>query len=135
MAKMNRFALSAALLLITGCAGESHYAFQDPAGDAPETKIPFVQYRGIRDWQAQSDRVLYAQGSDYQWYQVSLFGPCLDLEFANGVKFIPSDGAGDFDRFSSIATEGKTCKVASVKKVAPPTRVKGAKTPARSPVF
>jgi hypothetical protein len=77
----------------------------------PNAQIPFVQYGGIRDWRTENDHELYAQASDRRWYKVELLGPCIGLEFANGVRFLPSDSAGTFDRFSSIVVDGQRCKV------------------------
>jgi hypothetical protein len=52
-----------------------------------------------------------------------LLGPCIGLEYANRVRFLPSDSAGDFDRFSSIQMGRQLCKVQSVKKIAPPVKM------------
>ena len=118
------FALLAAGLLLTACSTTTQYAFQPPAADEPEAKISFVQYHGIRDWHADTNRQLYVQAADRQWFQVDLFGPCIGLEYANRVGFDTRDPAGSFDRFSSIVLRGgERCKVDSVKKIAKPTRV------------
>lgn len=102
--------------------GYDDYAFQAAPVDAPEAQIRFVQHGGVYDYHAVSDRVLYAQSRDRRWYEVTLFAPCVGLEYALGIRFLPSDGAGTFDRFSNIAFRGQRCKVESVKEVAPPVR-------------
>jgi len=115
--------IAGAALMLAACAGGgSNYEFQAAAVGEPEARINFVQYNGIRDYHAVSDRLLYVQSRDRNWYQVDLFAPCTGLEFAMGVRFRPSDGAGTFDRFSSIDMRGQSCKVRSVKRVAPPMR-------------
>ena len=82
-----------------------------------ESRIPFVQYGGIRDWRTASDDELFIQDSGRRWYHVALMGPCTGLSFASGVRFLPSDSAGTFDRFSWIAANGERCKVQSVERI------------------
>lgn len=89
-----------------------------------EARIPFVQYGGIRDWRADRNDVLFVQDGHRRWYQVDLMGPCNGLEYANGVRFLPSDGAGTFDRFSWISADGERCKVESVQAVRGVPRVR-----------
>lgn len=84
---------------------------------AREARIPFVQYGGIRDWRADRDDVLFVQDGYRRWYRVELMGPCVGLDFANRVRFLPSDGAGTFDRFSWISAGGERCKVQSVQQI------------------
>src|SRR5437868_12671199 len=80
---------------LAGCATGNRYQFPEAAKDDPQAKIGFVQYRGVYTWEAVSDHRLYVQDRGRQWFQVDLFGPCIGLEFANRVRFLPSDGAGD----------------------------------------
>ncbi len=120
---MRRFVLAVcAVIALAGCAGRTDYVFQPPAADEPESRIQFIQYRNVYSWHSESDRLLYVQSRDRQWYRVDLFSPCIGLEYSLGVRLLPSDGAGTFDRFSSIAIRGQRCKVESVKKVAPPVK-------------
>ncbi len=112
--------LLASVVMLAGGAGNTQYAFQDPAPGEPEARIPFVHLGGLYNWHADNDRLLYVEGRDRQWYRVNLFGPCIGLEFASGLRLIPSDSAGTFDRFGSIAIRDQRCKVESVKKVAQP---------------
>jgi hypothetical protein len=119
-------------LALTACSsGYGDYAFQPAPTDAPEAQIRFVQHRGIHDYHAVSDRLLYVQSRDRRWYQVKMFAPCMGLEYAHGLRFLPSDGAGTFDRSSDIAIRDQRCKVESVKEVGPPLRdSRGARMPA-----
>ncbi|MBX7199545.1 MAG: hypothetical protein K1X51_09220 [Rhodospirillaceae bacterium] len=84
---------------------------------ASEARIPFVQYGGIRDWRTDRDDSLFVQDGYRHWYRVQLMGPCVGLEFASRVRFLPSDGAGTFDRFSWINADGARCKVQSVQQI------------------
>ncbi len=109
--------------LLAGCAGGGYpYTFETAAADAPEAHIRFVQHGGIYDYHAVNDRLLYVQSRARDWYQVTLFSPCIGIEYANALRFLPSDGAGTFDRFSYVAMRGQRCKVESVKPVAAPLR-------------
>ena len=105
-------AVVAAGLIAGGFAGLT--ATTASAAGVREARIPFVQYGGIRDWRTGHDDELFVQGRDRRWYHVALMGPCNGLEFANGVRFMPSDSAGTFDRFSWIQTSDQRCKVQSV---------------------
>jgi Family of unknown function (DUF6491) len=110
-------------LMLAACSGERvSYVFPAPAADEPEAQIHFIQYKGIYSWHADTDTVLYVESSARQWYRVDLLAPCTGLPFAMGVRLLPSDGAGTFDRFSYIAIHGQRCKVQSVKKIGPPVR-------------
>lgn len=115
-------ALMAGGLALSACS-TARYEFQQAAAGEPEARIPFVQYRTIRDWHADNDRQLFLQTTGRQWYQVDLFGPCIGLEFANGIRLDPKDPSGSFDRFSVIVLKGQRCQVASVKKAPAPVRV------------
>ncbi len=109
--------------ILTACSGERvSYVFPAPAANEPEAQIHFIQHHGVYSWHADTDSLLYVEGSDRQWYRVDLLSPCDGLAFAMGVRLLPSDGAGNFDRFSYIAIRGQRCKVQSVKKIAPPVR-------------
>lgn len=120
----------AASLALAACASErTHLAFEAPAPGEPEAQIHFVQYGAVNNWHADNDRMLYIQDRGRQWYRVDLFGPCMGLEYANGIRLIPSDGAGTFDRFGSIASRGQRCKVESVKRIGPPLRTTAPLTP------
>jgi hypothetical protein len=120
---MYKFAsIAGSALILAACSSGGNYEFQSAAVEAPQARIPFVQYNGVRDYHAVSDRLLYVQARDRSWYQVDMFAPCTGLEFAMGVRFRPSDGAGTFDRFSSIDLRDQNCKVRSVKRVPPPMR-------------
>ncbi len=111
-----------AMMVLAGCAGRTDYVFQPPAAEEPEAQIRFVQHGNVYSWHGVSDRLLYVQARDRQWYRVDLFAPCIGLEFALRIRVLPSDGAGTFDRFGHIAMRGQRCKVESVKKVAAPVR-------------
>ena len=108
-------AMVAAGLIVGGFTGLASNAAV--AAGVREARIPFVQYGGIRDWRTASNDELFVQSRDRRWYHVELMGPCNGLEFANGVRFLPSDSAGTFDRFSWIQADGERCKVQAVTQI------------------
>lgn len=85
----------------------------------PQASIPFVNHDGIRDWRAVDNRTLYIQDQRRQWYRATLFGPCLDLAFAQTIGF-ETRGADTFDRFSTIRVRGERCAVSSLEVSDPP---------------
>ncbi|MHB1207749.1 MAG: DUF6491 family protein [Rhodospirillaceae bacterium] len=107
LAKIGAAALTATVAFMASSA-------QAQPSRAREARIPFVQYGGIRDWRTANDQEVFIQDSGRRWYRAELMGPCNGLEFANGVRFLPSDSAGTFDRFSWIVANGERCKVQSV---------------------
>ncbi len=100
-----------------GGAVHSAALAQDRGSRVQEARIPFVQYGGIRDWRTDRDDSLFVQDGSRRWYRVELMGPCAGLEFTDRVRFLPSDGAGTFDRFSWISAGGARCKVQSVQQI------------------
>lgn len=109
-----------ALGLVGGILGGAVYntaMAQEPGMRGREASIRFVQYGGIRDWRTDRDDSLFVQDGYRHWYRVQLMGPCTGLEYASRVRFLPSDGAGTFDRFSWINADGERCKVQSVRQI------------------
>jgi hypothetical protein len=140
--KKHLFAVFAAAALVAGCSTTHTTMYRDVpvASDATggdvvvntNAKIPFVQNGGIRDWRTDNDHELYVQSGDRRWYRVELMSPCVGLEYAKGVRFLPSDSAGTFDRFSWIVANGQRCKVQSVEAIANVPYVRNHPRPYRS---
>ena len=105
--------------LLSAAPGLAAKAAPSPAGS--EASIAFPNHGGIYDWQAIDRETLYVQDSARRWYLAKLLGPCLDLEFAQGVGFI-SSGNDVFDRFSSVLVNGQRCQVQSLVRSAPPPK-------------
>jgi len=99
-------ALGAAIL---GVAGPS--LATTPSSEA---SIPFVNFGGIRDWQADKDQGLWIQDAHRNWYYAKLMGPCFGLNFATAIGF-DTRPLDTFDKFSAIIVprEGK-CMVQSL---------------------
>lgn len=94
------------------------------ATDAPRPKqasIPFVNNDGIRDWRATDRQTLYVQDNRRKWYRATLFGPCLDLPFAQTIGF-ETRGTDTFDRFSTIVVRGDRCSLSSLEASEPPPK-------------
>jgi hypothetical protein len=90
-------------------------------GRGPEVSIPFADRGGIRDWRAIGPNTLLVEGTNRHWYRVELYGPCIELPFAERVGFNANPG-GEFDRFSAVLVRGQRCAVKSVTASAPPLR-------------
>lgn len=84
-----------------------------------QAEIPFANNGGIHDWRADSDRALYVQGRDRQWYKAGLLSDCMGLWFADNIGF-KTEANGSFNRFSSIIVEGRNCPLTSFEKSDPP---------------
>jgi uncharacterized protein DUF6491 len=112
-----KMALCAALgTALLGIAGPSL-----ATAPSQQASIPFVNFGGIRDWQADEDRGLWIQDAHRNWYYAKLMGPCFGLNFATTIGFDarPMD---TFDRFSAIIVprEGR-CMVQSLTPSAGPS--------------
>jgi hypothetical protein len=110
--------IAGAAALLAGTA-----AIGAPAKPTAEARIPFVNHGGIRNWRATDRETLYIESSHRRWYRAKLMGPCLDLNFVNGIGF-ETLGNDTFDRFSSIRVRGQSCKVQSLVAVDGPPRKK-----------
>lgn len=98
-----------------------------PATASDTAEIPFADKGGIQDWRADSDRVLYVQGQNRQWFKAELMSDCIGLRFAERIGF-DTEASGAFNKFSSVKVEGRTCAVTSFEKSdAPPKKEKEAK--------
>ena len=68
----------------------------------PEASIAFGR---IRDWQSDSERGMWIQAYNRQWYYAEFMGRCLGLNFATAVGF-DTRHQSSFDRFSSVFVPG-----------------------------
>ena len=78
-----------------------------------ETSINFADRNSIQDFEAMSDRVVFVQARDRQWYRVKTTVPCFGLDRAINIAFI-ANGDGHFDKFSYIHVNGQRCQLESV---------------------
>jgi hypothetical protein len=79
----------------------------------PQASIPFVNHGGIRNWEAPDTRTLYVQDNHQRWYRADMFGPCLDLPYAVGIRF-ENRGLDRFDKFSTVRVGRDRCYISSV---------------------
>lgn len=113
---MRAFVAVAALsALLAGCAGGSGH----DAAPGPQASIPFADHGGVRDFHAVSDREVYLQARNRQWYRADLIGPCFGLPYAFGIG-IDARPTGTLERFGTIIVDGDRCKIASLTPSAPP---------------
>jgi len=86
------------------------------AGDTPsaaprETRVP--RMGNFLDWRPDGVRGVYIQADTGRWYYARLQADCPRLAQRSNVRFVAAPN-GDFDRYSSIRTQGWRCMVESV---------------------
>jgi hypothetical protein len=91
-----------------------------------EARIPFANHGGIYNWRAVNDRTLLIQAQNRQWFKATLFGPCIDLTFAERVGF-ESNADGSFDKFSAVQVRNQKCPLASLVPTQAPPKGKSPK--------
>lgn len=96
--------LATGLLTATALLPASGVLAAGPS-DAPQASIPFVNFGGIYNWQADGTKGLWVQDSRKHWYYAALMGPCFGLDFANTIGFDvhPMD---TLDRFGAVIVPG-----------------------------
>ena len=92
-----------------------------PTFAADTAEIPFANKGGIQDWRAETDRVLYVQGQNRQWFKAELLSDCIGLRFAERIAF-ETEASGAFNKFSSVKVDGRDCPVSSFEKSGPPPK-------------
>ncbi|WP_129778205.1 DUF6491 family protein [Peristeroidobacter soli] len=104
---MNKIVKAAAAGLLTAAAfapvSGVLAANQQPT--PARASIPFVNFGGIRDWQADGDKGLWVEDAHRQWFYASLVGPCVGLDFAYSIVF-DAQPMDTLDRFSSVILPG-----------------------------
>jgi hypothetical protein len=112
------------LLLGAGALAASSMSFAAdnaaPPAPAAEVQIPFAK-TNIWNWQVIDDKTVLIQDQSRRWYKATLFGPCINLSFANKIGFDSTPG-GTFDKFSSLLVEGRRCPLSSLVKSDPPPK-------------
>lgn len=114
-----RIAACVATLAVTAGA---HAATADknttvtPVLTGPEGSIPFANTGGIYDFHVENDDGLWVQARGGQWYYGKFFTPCIGIQFAITLGFMPGRGNGTFDRWSSVVTHGSgKCTLTSLR--------------------
>src|SRR5665213_1862860 len=100
---MFKSALAALLLLTAGAAMAA-----DTNPPPKEASIPFADMGSIDNFDPVDEHTIYVQDVHQRWYKASLMGPCIDLPFANAVRF-DVRGTQTLDRFSSVIVNGQSC--------------------------
>ena len=126
MTKTKTFWLVLAAGLMSAAAFSS-YADNPPQPAAPEAQIPFAK-RNIWNWQVVDDKTVLIQDIGRKWYKATLFGPCIDLPFAQKIGF-DSGPTGTFDKFGAILVRGQRCPLNSLVETAAPPKKSKAKKP------
>ena len=75
-----------------------------PVLTGPEGSIPFASNGGIYDFHVEDDQGLWVQARGGKWYYGKFFTPCIGIQFAITLGFVPGGGTGSFDRWGSIVS-------------------------------
>lgn len=78
-----------------------------------EADISFPALGGIRNFRADTDRGVWLEDRQRNWYYASFIGTCPEIRFAHGIG-IDTRGSARFDRFSKILVDGNVCAIATL---------------------
>ena len=108
-------------------AGGAALAQTPPPAYGKPASIPFVDMRGIEDFQPDGDRAVYLQDRSRKWYHATIFGPCLGLSYATRIGVKTRSGSS-LDKYGSLLVDGAECRIDElVTSGPPPKKVKKAK--------
>ena len=93
----------------------------------PQASIPFVNHGAIRNWQAPDSQTLYLQDNHNRWYRAEMFGPCMNLPYAVGIRF-ETRGTDRLDRFSTVRVGRDRCQIASLTPSEAPAKIRHGKS-------
>ena len=119
---LKRLALVAPLAALSLGANPALAQNPQPAVEARQASISFVNRGGIRDWEADGRDTLYIQDRSRQWYKATLMSPSFELPFAWAIGF--DTGPIDrLDNFSTVIVDGQRYPIDSLVKVdGPPAK-------------
>jgi hypothetical protein len=84
-----------------------------PVRPGEEVSIPFVDFGGIRSFEAYTDQEVYLEDRHRNWYKAELIGPCFGLNWATGIG-IDTHGGSSFDHFSRLIVGRERCQIGSL---------------------
>jgi hypothetical protein len=105
-------AATAAALL----AGAPASARQDwkPEELGKETSIPFIAFRNLYNFEADSDRGVYLQDQSRRWYYARVIGPCTALPFAVKIGVDTRFNGDRLDRTGTLLVDRDRCPIDSL---------------------
>ena len=127
-----RIVLGLTLLAVSGALPAAEKPGTDSKGTSvapvltgPEASIPFANQGGIYDFHVEDELGLWVQARSGQWYYGKFLTPCLGIQFAITLGFVPGGGIGTFDRWSSVVShQSGKCSLTSLRAAEPPPGVK-----------
>jgi hypothetical protein len=104
---MNRVMLIAAVALLPLVPVSA----ETPAREVGvEASIAFPSHATIRNFRADNERGVWIEDMRRNWYYVSFFGRCRDIDFAQSIA-IDTRGSSRLDRFSYIIVGNERCAI------------------------
>ena len=108
-------------------AGGAIFAQTPPRETGKPASIPFVDMRGIEDFQPDGDHAVYLQDRSRKWYRATIIGPCLGLPYATRIG-VKARGGSSLDKYGSLLVDGEDCRIEELVTSGPPSKkVKKAK--------
>lgn len=107
-------------------AGGAALAQTPPPTYGKPASIPFVDMRGIEDFQADGDHAVYLQDRSRKWYHATIMGLCLGLSYATRIG-VKTRGGSSLDKYGSLLVDGDECRIDELVTSGPPPKVKKAK--------
>jgi hypothetical protein len=90
-----------------------------------ETRIPFIAFRNLYNFEADSDKGVWLQTQSRRWYYAAVLGPCLGLSFAQRIGVDTRFGGNQLDRTGTLLVDGQRCQLTSLTASnGPPPKVK-----------
>jgi Family of unknown function (DUF6491) len=112
-------------LVLSGCSstGAGKRASRDDEALRARTTggTAIVNRFNLDSWSAPNDHTVILRTRDGTRFRAETMGPCLGLDFAQGVGFSNRGGLGQIDRFSSVVlNDGTRCPFQSFEQLVPP---------------
>jgi len=108
-------------LPLLAVAGSGAFAQTPQADIGKPASIPFVDMRGIEDFQPDGDHAVYLQDRSRKWYHATIMGPCLGLSFATRIG-VKTRGSGSLDKYGSLLVDGDECRIDDLLTSGPPPK-------------
>ena len=83
--------------------------------------IPFVDMRGIEDFQPDGDHAVYLQDRSRKWYHATILGPCLGLSYATRIG-VKTRGSSSLDKYGSLLVDREECRIDELLTSGPPPK-------------
>lgn len=102
-------------------AGGAAFAQTPQRETGKPASIPFVDMRGIEDFQPDGDHAVYLQDRSRKWYHATIMGPCLGLSYATRIG-VKTRGSSSLDKYGSLLVDREECRIDELVTSGPPPK-------------